>query len=206
MAQHSIVEAPERERRPSCARRRLAQAMDPARAEPVHHRRAGEHRVLHGFAACGRRRHRRLRSRRSAPRRRTQRAVWRPRSTTARASSRTRVCCCATRSSGVRKPDLLHQVGRVARPALGHRAAAEHPDAAGAVDRRDLPDRATRDCVGVRVLHVMADRAVVDDVIQLDRAVVRGAQAAILLGVRDAVDRRDDVVVHRQRSNGAGER
>ncbi len=68
------------------------------------------------------------------------------RSTTARAAMRTRVCCCAICSSGVRKPISSIRSHDVAGPALGQRAAREHGDAAGAVDRRHLSDPRTPPC------------------------------------------------------------
>ena len=97
-------------------------------------------------------------------------------STIARASIRTRVCCCDDALERREEPELLHQLRRVARPTLGHRAAAEHANAIRAIDGRDLANARPLLVVRVPVLHVMADRAVVHDVIQLDRAVVPHAQ------------------------------
>ncbi len=119
-------------------------------------------------------------------------------STTARAEQARAGVLLRERLVRREKADLVHQIGRVAGPAFGHRAAEKHADAAGAVHRRDAADLGL---AGVRVvvLHVMADRAVMDDVIQLDHAGVGGAQPSLLLvGRHVGVDRRDDVVVHRQ--------
>ena len=51
------------------------------------------------------------------------------------------------------------------------------------------------DGVGVRVLHVMPEAAVVHDVIEHDGAVVRGSEPAVPLVVWESVDRRHDVLV-----------
>ena len=53
--------------------------------------------------------------------------------------------------------ELLHQIASRNTPTLGHRPAAEHADAVGAVHGRDLADRATAPVVGVPVLHVVAE-------------------------------------------------
>src|SRR5579875_639963 len=74
---------------------------------------------------------------------------------------------------------LLHQAGGVAGPALGHRAAAVEGDARGAVDRRD-PSNARLRSVGMPVLDVMADAPVVNDVVELDDAVVGRLENAFL--------------------------
>ena len=86
------------------------------------------------------------------------------------------------------KADLVHQIGRVAGPALGHRAAEEHADAARAVDRGDTADFVMRR-VRVVVLHVVADRAVMNDVIQLDDAVfvARSRRACSSAGISASI-------------------
>jgi len=89
---------------------------------------------------------------------------------------------------------LVHQVSGVAGPAFGHRAAAKHADARGAVDRRHLPN-ARRGARGVVVLRVMPDATVVHDVVELDHAIVGRAQQALLLRRRRLrLERRDQVV------------
>ena len=141
----------------------------------------GKHRVLHGLGARRVGGHSDAVRRRSARRRRTTSCpdAARCRRSRERGSARANAAR-DTRSSGVRKSELLHQSRRVARPPLGHRPAAEHADAARAVDRGDLADARPRAMVRVPVLNVMTDRAVVHDVIQLDHAVVPRAQ--VLLG------------------------
>ena len=69
-----------------------------------------------------------------------------------------------------------------------------------------LPTRDRCAMVGVPVLHVMADRAVMHDVIQLDRAVVPRAQVLLapLPASPEAAARRSRSVVYA--SNGAGDR
>ena len=143
-----IVKPPQRERRrppTRCASRRSR--CSAIGAEPVHDARCRE-----TSSSCTPRRARppaTSRSDRDRARPRRRRSAIRscsPMSTTARASSRARVCCCASDSSGVEEADLVHQVGRVARPAFRHRAAEKHADPAGAVDGGDPPDlRRARD-------------------------------------------------------------
>ena len=95
-----------------------------------------------------------------------------------RARAAGRGCAAAASDSSRREePGFVHQVGRVACPSLRHRAAQEHADPAGAVDGGDAADRRCA-CIGVVVLHVMADRAVMHDVVQLDDAGVGRAQPA----------------------------
>src|SRR5215471_1094865 len=76
--------------------------------------------------------------------------------------------------------ELLHEIGRVARPSLGHRAAAEHADPVCAVDGRHLPYARSLLIVRKPVLYMVADCAVMHHVIQLDRTVVPDAE--MLLG------------------------
>ena len=100
----------------------------------------------------------------------------------ARASMRTRECCCATPLQRCQKTELFHQLSGVTGPAFRHRSAQKHADAAGAVHGRNGTDAAARAVGGVPVLHVMAERAMVHNVIQLDHAVDsrRAAGACIL--------------------------
>jgi hypothetical protein len=100
------------------------------------------------------------------------------------------------------KAGLLYDIAGVARPSFCERAATEHADAAGAVHGCDLPDAALAAiCKGV--LHMMAEGAVVHDMIQFDDAVVDGPEApALLVGRKIISDRRDHVVVNRQTIEG----
>ena len=126
----------------------------------------------------------------------------------ARASSRTRVCCCAEAVERREESGLLGQVAGVTGPPLRQRSRREHADATGAIHRRHLAD-ARRASRGVVILHVMAEPAVMDHVVQHDRAVVPRAQSTLLLdgGIlrrallannRRHVYRHHAIVVHRQ--------
>jgi len=93
---------------------------------------------------------------------------------------------------------LVHHAGDIAGPAFGHGPATEHSDARGAVHGGDAAD-ARGGVVGVPVLHMMANAAVVNDVVELDHAVVVFAQEGNLVVERGArVQRVDQVVVHRR--------
>jgi hypothetical protein len=77
------------------------------------------------------------------------------------------------------KSDFFGQVGRIARPSLGQGATTQHGDPGGAIDGGHLAD-ARRGARGVPVLDVVAETAVVDDVVELDGAVVGGRRHKVL--------------------------
>ena len=181
--QHAVVEALQRERGAVARSRSRRRAMQPVGAEPVHERRRRE-----TSSSCTPpprgllRTCRRGRDRRATASSKRQRARRAGRCRRRRGPAAGRACAAGRATRRRQEADLVHQVGRIARPAFGHRAAEKHADAAGAVDGRDAADR-RRAGVRVVVLHVVADRAVVNDVIQLDDAACWSARSrrALLL-------------------------
>ncbi len=141
-AEHAVVKGAQREGDRPRAPQVNAQPMESARAQPVHDGGAGNMRVLAPPRPGGRgRRHARPGLHRAPPPRRTYAVpVCSDRSTTARASIRTRVCCCGDALER-REEAASPPSGRArSRPTPRPGAAREHGDAVGAVHRGHLPD------------------------------------------------------------------
>ena len=123
----------------------------------------------------------------------------------AREQAHARVLLCH-RIERRQEAGFLREIARIARPAFGERSAGEHADTAGAVHRGD-PSDAGRAARGIDVLHMMAERAVVNHVVEGDGAVFAAAQATLLLVRRyvgQSASRRSREPG--RRSNGAGDR
>ena len=190
--QQPVVERGEREaRRAARSRRSWWIASVPMQ---VHQRRAREHAVLDRLGARRRRRScPPARGRRPRPGRVSRRAC-----AAARRRARAPPCAvarghgeAAPAASGSRpRPSGRWRSRPSPRPSCRRRRARSA--------RRSPPPRSADPrggAEGVPVLHVVADRAVVDDVVQLDHAVVGRPQKALLLGRGHArLDRRHEVL------------
>ena len=181
-----IVKAPERERRPVDALA-LRVAVDACPSVPSQYISAvpGNIEFLHASPrAASRRACRPDRDRAQPLRRSVSVPVCRPMSTTARASSRARVCCWATDSSRREEPAVVHQIASRSTPTLPPSCRRGTCRCGWRSRRRRCGRSRDRAAIRVVVLHVMPDRAVMHDVVELDDARVGRAQAPQLLLAR----------------------
>ena len=198
------MERPQGEVVTECLHQVTPQFVDHVRADEIHQRGAGEHAVLHRFRLGGRRAHPGL-------------ATVEARGLVEREPTVVQLDVDDRPGTHPHPPRVLgklfvrgqraglgHQVGGVAGPPLGHRPAAEHCDAGGAVDGRDAAD-ARRRAEGVPVLDVVPDPPVMNDVVELDDRVVVRAQEGLRLPLRGRlVQRSHHVLVDVRATEGGG--
>ncbi len=75
---------------------------------------------------------------------------------------------------------LLQEIRGVTGPAFGHGAPTEHGDPRSTIDGRNLPN-ARSGATGMPVLNMMAGTAVMNDMVELDDAVISRPQETFLL-------------------------